>query len=70
MSVEKNPGNPMLGRREIVDGKAGKYVWLTYKQVYDVYDVVVKVGTRRQLPRMDYEHGGLQCSWTLLCSSL
>lgn len=21
MSVEKNPGNPMLGRREIVDGK-------------------------------------------------
>ena len=39
--MEKNPGNPMLGRREIVDGKAGKYVWLTYKQVYDV---VVKVG--------------------------
>ncbi|KAK9926995.1 hypothetical protein M0R45_024200 [Rubus argutus] len=41
MSVEKNPGNPMLGRREIVDGKAGKYVWLTYKEVYDI---VVKVG--------------------------
>ncbi|KAM2032768.1 hypothetical protein ACFX1T_014751 [Malus domestica] len=41
MSVEKNPGNPMLGRREIVNGKAGKYVWLTYKEVYDV---VVKVG--------------------------
>ncbi|KAM5572176.1 long chain acyl-CoA synthetase 4-like [Rosa sericea] len=41
MSVEKNPGNRMLGRRETVNGKAGKYVWLTYKQVYDV---VVKVG--------------------------
>ncbi|KAJ6832722.1 long chain acyl-CoA synthetase 4-like [Iris pallida] len=40
-SVEKCPGNRMLGRREIVNGKAGKYVWLTYKQVYDV---VMKVG--------------------------
>ncbi|KAI3506479.1 hypothetical protein L1887_28838 [Cichorium endivia] len=25
----------MLGEREIIDGKAGKYVWLTYKEVYD-----------------------------------
>ncbi|XP_071715638.1 long chain acyl-CoA synthetase 4-like isoform X1 [Rutidosis leptorrhynchoides] len=25
----------MLGQREILDGKAGKYAWLTYKQVYD-----------------------------------
>ncbi|KAH8513257.1 hypothetical protein H0E87_006521 [Populus deltoides] len=41
MSVEKYPNNPMLGRREIVNGKAGKYVWQTYKQVYDV---VIKVG--------------------------
>ncbi|KAG6781172.1 hypothetical protein POTOM_014061 [Populus tomentosa] len=41
MSVEKYPNNPMLGRREIVNGKAGEYVWQTYKQVYDV---VVKVG--------------------------
>ncbi|KAF3448699.1 hypothetical protein FNV43_RR09412 [Rhamnella rubrinervis] len=41
MSVEKNPANPMLGRREIVNGKAGKYVWKTYKEVYDV---VIKVG--------------------------
>ncbi|KAL6181866.1 hypothetical protein ACLB2K_048514 [Fragaria x ananassa] len=40
MSVEKNPGNRMLGHRETVNGKAGKYVWLTYKQVYDI---VVKV---------------------------
>ncbi|GLU05962.1 hypothetical protein SLE2022_230340 [Rubroshorea leprosula] len=41
MSVEKYPNNPMLGRREIVDGKAGKYVWKTYKEVYDI---VIKVG--------------------------
>ncbi|EOA33728.1 hypothetical protein CARUB_v10019918mg [Capsella rubella] len=36
LSVEKSPDNPMLGRREIVNGKAGKYVWQTYKEVYDV----------------------------------
>ncbi|XP_051151221.1 long chain acyl-CoA synthetase 4-like [Andrographis paniculata] len=41
LSVEKNPHNKMLGHREIVDGKAGKYVWLTYKEVYDI---VLKVG--------------------------
>ncbi|KAF8413319.1 hypothetical protein HHK36_001297 [Tetracentron sinense] len=49
LSVEKNSGNPMLGRREIVNGKLllsislqpGKYLWLTYK---DVYDIVMKVG--------------------------
>ncbi|XP_027079865.1 long chain acyl-CoA synthetase 4 [Coffea arabica] len=41
LSVEKYPNNRMLGRREIVDGKPGKYVWQTYKEVYDL---VVKVG--------------------------
>ncbi|KAM6557704.1 hypothetical protein CsatB_004723 [Cannabis sativa] len=41
LSVEKNPGNKMLGRREVVDGKAGKYVWQTYKEVYDC---VIKLG--------------------------
>ncbi|KAL2524954.1 Long chain acyl-CoA synthetase 4 [Abeliophyllum distichum] len=41
LSVEKYPNNRMLGRREIVDGKPGKYVWMTYKEVYDL---VVKVG--------------------------
>ncbi|KAF9600386.1 hypothetical protein IFM89_008621 [Coptis chinensis] len=41
ISVEKYPGNRMLGRREIADGKPGKYVWLTYKEVYDI---VIKVG--------------------------
>ncbi|GMH02733.1 hypothetical protein Nepgr_004572 [Nepenthes gracilis] len=34
-SVKKNPNNPMLGSRQITDGKAGPYVWLTYKEVYD-----------------------------------
>ncbi|KAK9145435.1 hypothetical protein Sjap_005338 [Stephania japonica] len=41
ISVEKYPGNKMLGRREIVNGKAGEYSWMTYKEVYDL---VVKVG--------------------------
>ncbi|KAG4154937.1 hypothetical protein ERO13_D03G083000v2 [Gossypium hirsutum] len=41
MSVEKYPDNRMLGRRQIVDGKAGKYVWQTYREVYDI---VIKVG--------------------------
>ncbi|CAJ1927296.1 unnamed protein product [Sphenostylis stenocarpa] len=41
MSVEKYPTSPMLGRREIVDGKPGKYKWLTYKEVHDL---VIKVG--------------------------
>ncbi|MFS7925019.1 putative long-chain-fatty-acid--CoA ligase [Helianthus anomalus] len=40
-SVEKYPNNPMLGQRQIIDGKAGEYVWLTYKQVYDT---VLKLG--------------------------
>ncbi|KAI3493400.1 hypothetical protein L1887_41789 [Cichorium endivia] len=41
LSVEKHPNNQMLGEREIIDGKAGKYVWLTYKEVYDT---VLNVG--------------------------
>ncbi|KAK9121892.1 hypothetical protein Syun_019509 [Stephania yunnanensis] len=41
ISVEKYPGNKMLGRRETINGKAGDYSWLTYKEVYDL---VVKVG--------------------------
>jgi long-chain acyl-CoA synthetase len=41
LSAEKNPSRNMLGRREIVDGKPGKYVWQTYKEVYDV---VIKIG--------------------------
>ncbi|KAL4566672.1 hypothetical protein LXL04_030792 [Taraxacum kok-saghyz] len=41
LSVEKHPTNQMLGEREIIDGKAGKYVWLTYKEVYDT---VLNVG--------------------------
>lgn len=41
MSVEKFPENQMLGYRETENGKAGNYVWLTYKEVYDI---VMKVG--------------------------
>ncbi|GMP96636.1 hypothetical protein CsSME_00045180 [Camellia sinensis var. sinensis] len=53
MSVEKYPRNPMLGRREIVDGKPGKYVWLTYKKVYDI---VIKVGNA--IRSLGVEEGG------------
>ncbi|CAA3003466.1 long chain acyl- synthetase 4-like [Olea europaea subsp. europaea] len=40
-SVKKYPNHRMLGEREIVNGKAGKYVWLTYKEVHDL---VLQVG--------------------------
>ncbi|ONK59639.1 uncharacterized protein A4U43_C08F8690 [Asparagus officinalis] len=30
------PENRMLGCCEIFEGKAGKYAWMTYKQVYDI----------------------------------
>ncbi|KAL6549857.1 Long chain acyl-CoA synthetase 4 [Orobanche minor] len=41
LSVEKYPNNRMLGRLEIVNGKPDKYLWMTYKEVYDI---VMKVG--------------------------
>ncbi|KAL2254705.1 UNVERIFIED_CONTAM: Long chain acyl-CoA synthetase 2 [Sesamum indicum] len=41
-SVKKNPNNQMLGRRQIKDGKAGAYTWLTYQQVYDA---TLKIGS-------------------------
>ncbi|XP_010270843.1 PREDICTED: long chain acyl-CoA synthetase 1-like isoform X1 [Nelumbo nucifera] len=34
-SVEKYPGNNMLGWREFKNGKLGPYVWKTYKEVYE-----------------------------------
>ncbi|KAL5791980.1 hypothetical protein ACOSP7_000574 [Xanthoceras sorbifolium] len=34
-SVEKYPGNKMLGWRKLVDGKVGPYVWKTYMEVYE-----------------------------------
>ncbi|GKV24327.1 hypothetical protein SLEP1_g33955 [Rubroshorea leprosula] len=34
-SVMRIPNNRMLGRRQIIDSKAGPYVWLTYQEVYD-----------------------------------
>uniref|UniRef100_A0A0C9RQP3 Long-chain-fatty-acid--CoA ligase n=1 Tax=Wollemia nobilis TaxID=56998 RepID=A0A0C9RQP3_9CONI len=42
LAVQKHPKNPMLGRREIINGKAGKYTWLTYQEVYDM---VIKIGS-------------------------
>ncbi|KAM3331415.1 hypothetical protein ACQJBY_027418 [Aegilops geniculata] len=36
MAVEKYPNNRMLGHHAIVDGKAGAYVWRTYKEVFDI----------------------------------
>ncbi|XP_074316000.1 long chain acyl-CoA synthetase 1-like [Silene latifolia] len=40
LSVEKHPGNKMLGWRELVHDKWGPYVWKTYKEVYqDVLDI-------------------------------
>ncbi|CAN4075894.1 unnamed protein product [Withania somnifera] len=41
LSVEKYPNNRMLGHRKIVDGQPGMYVWMTYKEVYDI---VIKLG--------------------------
>ncbi|KAI4326825.1 hypothetical protein L6164_019355 [Bauhinia variegata] len=52
MSVEKNPQNPMLGRREIVNGKPGKYKWQNYKEIYDL---VMKIGN--SIRRCGYEEG-------------
>ncbi|KAJ6799644.1 long chain acyl-CoA synthetase 4-like [Iris pallida] len=53
LSVERNPENRMLGRREIVNGKPGKYIWQTYKEVYDT---VIKVGA--SIRSCGVGHGG------------
>ncbi|KAL0927379.1 hypothetical protein M5K25_001543 [Dendrobium thyrsiflorum] len=46
-SVENNPGNKMIGWREFNQGKAGPYVWATYKEVYEE---VIHIGSAlRQL---------------------
>ena len=34
VSVDRYPGNKMLGWRKMIDGKVGPYVWKTYKEVY------------------------------------
>ncbi|KAK6137094.1 hypothetical protein DH2020_029165 [Rehmannia glutinosa] len=41
-SVKLYPNNRMLGEREMAEGKAGRYMWLTYRQVHDI---VLRVGT-------------------------
>ncbi|KAJ1685345.1 hypothetical protein LUZ63_016735 [Rhynchospora breviuscula] len=53
LSVEKYPDSQMLGRRKIVDGKAGEYEWQTYK---DVYDIVMNLGT--SIRSLGIEKGG------------
>ncbi|XP_038980313.1 long chain acyl-CoA synthetase 1 isoform X2 [Phoenix dactylifera] len=35
VAAEKYPGNRMLGWREFTSGKAGRYLWKTYKQIYE-----------------------------------
>ncbi|KAL0730768.1 hypothetical protein Bca4012_026862 [Brassica carinata] len=52
-AVEKYPNNRMLGQREIVNEKAGKYEWKTYKEVYDI---VIKLGN--SLRSCGLEEGG------------
>ncbi|KAH9309699.1 hypothetical protein KI387_037610, partial [Taxus chinensis] len=42
LAVQKHPQNPMLGQREIINGKAGKYTWLTYQEVRNM---VLKIGS-------------------------
>ncbi|KAJ0744612.1 putative long-chain-fatty-acid--CoA ligase [Helianthus annuus] len=34
-SAKRNPKNPALGRRQIIDGKAGGYSWLSYQDAYN-----------------------------------
>ncbi|KAK1358749.1 Long-chain-fatty-acid--CoA ligase [Heracleum sosnowskyi] len=34
-SVKRNPKNPMLGRRQPNEKKAGPYTWITYEEAYD-----------------------------------
>ncbi|XP_028774783.1 long chain acyl-CoA synthetase 4-like [Neltuma alba] len=51
-SVEKHPKQPMLGRREIMDGKPGKYKWQSYEEVYDL---VLKAGN--SIRRCGYGEG-------------
>ncbi|XP_047941409.1 probable CoA ligase CCL6 [Salvia hispanica] len=46
-SVKKFPKNPMLGRRQLKDGKAGGYSWLTYQQVYDATIAIGSAMRRR-----------------------
>ncbi|KAL8189111.1 hypothetical protein R6Q57_029372 [Mikania cordata] len=34
-SVKRNPKNPALGRRQVIDGKAGGYSWMSYQDAYN-----------------------------------
>ncbi|XP_072974428.1 probable CoA ligase CCL6 [Typha angustifolia] len=41
-SVKRYPQEKMLGHRQVIDGKAGPYVWRTYEEVYDI---ATKIGS-------------------------
>ncbi|TVU24850.1 hypothetical protein EJB05_27310 [Eragrostis curvula] len=41
-AVKKYPKNRMLGRRHVIDGKVGDYMWLTYEEVYQK---VLRIGS-------------------------
>ncbi|KAJ0978647.1 hypothetical protein J5N97_014121 [Dioscorea zingiberensis] len=57
VAAEKYHGNQMLGWREFTDGKAGPYLWKTYKQVYEE---VLNVGSAlRQLGAESGSHIGI-----------
>ncbi|KAI9127877.1 hypothetical protein K1719_000870 [Acacia pycnantha] len=34
-SAKRNPNNPLLGRRQKTNSKAGSYEWVTYEEAYD-----------------------------------
>ncbi|KAI3774760.1 hypothetical protein L1987_49322 [Smallanthus sonchifolius] len=41
-SVKRNPKNPALSRRQVIDGKAGGYSWISYQ---DAYNSAIKVAS-------------------------
>lgn len=41
-SVERNPKNHMLGRRQISESEVDPYIWITYQEAYDT---VLKLGS-------------------------
>ncbi|KAK2372044.1 long chain acyl-CoA synthetase [Trifolium repens] len=65
LSVEKYPNNRMLGTRENVDGKHGKYKWQTYQEVYDM---VIKDGN--SIRSCGYGVGGSQTGVKRLLESV
>ncbi|BBG98578.1 AMP-dependent synthetase and ligase family protein [Prunus dulcis] len=62
-SVQKYPGNQMLGWRKIVGGKPGPYIWKTYKEVYEE---VLCVGSALRLSGLpDWIYGSNCPQWIM-----